>query len=187
MRETSETSEVLTVLRREGPRWVGIDGVDGSGKSSLAALLSRELGWPHINLDDYVEQNMGQFVEHLHYDDVRDILNKANEPIIIEGVCLLAVLERLEQRLDLLIYVKKVASYGMWYDEDDCAVSGDIDDFMNEKREKLQKFVEMEALMNSEEPQTDVEFPKLAEEIIRYHYKYRPHEKADIVYIRVDR
>ena len=185
MQETTETSKITTVLRTMQPRFVGIDGVDGSGKSLLASLLSRKLGWPHINLDDYVEENMGQYVGHIHYDEVRNILNKTEGSIIIEGICLLAVLERLERHLDLLIYVKRVAHYGRWYDEEDCTVSEDIDDFMKRKKEELRKFVEMEAHIEGNEPPGEVMFPELAEEIIRYHCKYKPHERADIVYSRI--
>lgn len=176
----------MAVLRAAQPRLVGIDGMDGSGKSSLASLLSKQLGWLHINLDDYLEKNMGRYVECVHYDEVRNILKKAEESIIIEGVCLLAVLERLERSLDLLIYVKRVAHYGRWYDEEDCAVSEDIDEFVKRKKEELQKFAEMESHIEGKEPPGEVTFPGLAEEIIRYHYKHRPQERADIIYNRID-
>lgn len=185
MKETSETSEILEILRTMRPCLIGIDGVDGSGKSSLASLLSTELGWSHINLDDYVEKNLGRYVNHIHYDEVRNKLNNTEEPIIIEGVCLLAVLERLERHMDLLIYVKNVAHYGRWYDEEDCAVSEDIEDFMNRKKEDLQRFVGVEASIEGKEPPSGVVFPELTEEIIRYHHKYTPHERADIVYKRI--
>lgn len=117
---------------------------------------------------------------------VRSELDKAKEPIIIEGVCLLAVLERLQRRLDTLIYVKRVSDYGSWRDEEDCDVTEEIDEFMNKKREELRKFVRMEAHIEGKDAPNDVDFPELAEEIIRYHYGYRPHEKADIIYKRID-
>jgi uridine kinase len=182
MIDTTDTSEILTVLRTREPRVVGIDGGDGSGKSSLASLLSRKLGWLNINLDDYVEKNIGCYMEHIHYDEVRNNFNDAGKPIIIEGVCLLAVLERLEQHLDILIYVKKMG--GKWYDEDDCTVSED--DFINRKKEEQWKFSEIEANMYGKNPPSDVMLPELTEEIIRYHHKFRPYEKADIIYKRID-
>ena len=151
---------------------VGIDGIDGSGKSSLAQHLARELGWTHINLDDYVEKDMGKYVEHVRYEQVQSMLNDTEGSIIIEGVCLLAVLEKLQRVPELLIYIKIMSHYGIWYDEDDCAVNGDINDFIRDKRESLQEF--------------DVAFPELAEEIMRYHCHYRPQDKAHIVYERID-
>ncbi len=186
MQKTAEAYEILRVLSTKQPRLVGVDGVDGSGKSWLATLLSKELGWAHIDLDDHIENNMGGYAEHVHCDEVQNILNNTNGSVIIEGVCLLHVFERLQRHLDFLIYVKRVAHYGRWYDEEDCIVSEDIDDFINNKKGKLRKFAEADAYMNGEEPPTDVEFPALDEEIIRYHYKYRPQDKADIVYERID-
>jgi hypothetical protein len=44
----------------------------------------------------------------------------------------------------------------------------------------------MEAHIEGKDAPNDVDFPELAEEIIRYHYGYRPHEKADIIYKRID-
>ena len=112
MQKIAETSEILRILTTTQPRLVGVDGVDGSGKSWLATLLSKELGWPHIDLDDHIENNMGGYVEHVHYDDVQNILNNTSGSVIIEGVCLLHVLEGLKRHLDFLIYVKRVAHYG---------------------------------------------------------------------------
>jgi thymidylate kinase len=90
MRETSEISEILAILRAARPRLIGIDGIDGSGKSTLALSLSKERGWSHINLDNHIDKNLGQYVNHVHYHAVRSELDEAKEPIIIEGVCLLA-------------------------------------------------------------------------------------------------
>jgi uridine kinase len=80
----------LAILRAARPRLIGIDGIDGSGKSTLALSLSKERGWSHINLDNHIDKNLGQYVNHVHYHAVRSELDEAKEPIIIEGVCLLA-------------------------------------------------------------------------------------------------
>jgi pantothenate kinase-related protein Tda10 len=44
------------------PLLIGIDGLDGSGKSSLAAWLSWQLEMPAIHLDVYVVQNSDPLV-----------------------------------------------------------------------------------------------------------------------------
>lgn len=186
MLDTSNISEIITILRIPGLRLIGIDGMDGCGKSTLASSLSKELGCPHVNIDDHIDKNLGQYVNHVHYDGLQRQLDEAKWPIIIEGVCLLAVLEKMQLSLDTLIYVKRVSNYGSWRDEDDYEVSEDIDDFMNKKKEGLQKFVWAEACIEGKDVPDDVKFPELAEEIIRYHYTYRPHEKADIIYKRID-
>jgi len=186
MIETSDISEILTKLKTSGFRVVGIDGIDGTGKSTLAASLTEELGCSHINLDDHIDKNQGKYVNHIHYTVVQEIINGAVLPIIIEGVCLLAITERLQLNLDTLIYIKRISSYGSWRDEDDCEVTEDIDEFMNRKREDLNKFVHAAAYIEGKDIPNDTIFPELAEEIIRYHYAYRPHKRADIVYNRID-
>ena len=102
--------------------------MDGSGKSTLASSLSKELGCPRVNIDDHIDKNFGKYVNHVNYDGLQRQIDKAKRPIIIEGVCLLAVLERLQLSLDTLIYVKRVSDYGSWRDEDDYEASKDIDD-----------------------------------------------------------
>ena len=168
MQETSKISEIVTSLKTTKPCLIGIDGMDGAGKSTLAKDLSCQLGYAHINLDDYLEKNRGQFVEYVEYDQVKGEIDKAKKPVIIEGVCLLAVIENLSDSLDILIYVKRVSDYGMWYDKEDCEVDEDIDEFIIRKK-------------------SGGSIPALTEEIIRYHYKYKPYEKAGIIYKRIDR
>ena len=186
MRNTSNISEIVTLLRIPGLRLIGIDGTDGSGKSTLASSLSKELDCSHVNIDDHIAKNPGQYFSHVHCDGLQRQLDETKGPIIIEGVCLLAVLERLQRSLDKLIYVKRVSDYGSWYDEDDCEVSENIDNFMNKKKEGLQKFAWAEACIEGKDVPDNINFPELTEEIIRYHYTYRPHEKADIIYKRID-
>lgn len=187
MLQTSDISEIVRTLEATKFRLIGIDGVDGSGKSALAKALSGELGNIHVNLDDYLDKNRGQFVSCVKYDEVRRQLDDAKESIIIEGVCLLAVIENLEQDLDILIYVKRVSDYGSWRDEVDCDVTEDIDEFVRKKKEEHRKFVRLEADIEGKpvDP-NDLDFPQLAEEVIRYHNRFRPHEKADIIFKRID-
>jgi len=185
MLETLNISEIVTILKTTGIYLIGIDGRDGSGNSKLASLISQELGCPHVNIDDLVDKNCGQYVNYIHYDRLLMELDDAKGPMIIEGVCLLAVLERMDRNLDMLIYIKRVSGYGMWRDEDDYNISEDIDHFMNKKKEEFQKFVEIDAYIEGEDTSGVSNFPRFTEEIIRYHHKYRPHEKADIIYKRI--
>jgi len=185
MIETSDITDIVTRLAVEF-HVVGIDGVDGSGKSTLATSLSEKLGCSHINLDDHIDKNLGQYVNHVHYLVVREMINAIKLPIIIEGVCLLAITERLQLNLDALIYIKRISSYGNWIDEDNCDVTGDIDAFMNKEKMELNKFVYAAAYIEGKDFPDDTNFPEFAEEIIRYHYSYRPHERADIIYKRID-
>lgn len=145
---------------------------------------SYELNYVHINLDDYIEENRGTFVDYVDYDVVQKRVSKGKEPILIEGVCLLAVLEELQLNLDLLIYVKRINDSGVWGDEDDCDVVGDIDELMAETKQRPMIMIAVWE-DNEIDPDDVHKYPKLHEEIIRYHHRFRPQDKADIIYKRM--
>jgi hypothetical protein len=101
---------------------------------------------------------------------VDDTINSVQSLIIIEGVCLLAIAERLKLNLDIFIYVKRISSYGYWRDEGNCVVTEDIEVFMKREKEDLNKFVHAEAYLEGKDFPDDTVYPELAEEIIRYHH-----------------
>ena len=183
MEETSEISEIVTKLKSRDFRLIAIDGVDGSGKSRLASKLANKLGYVHINLDDYLEKHRGGFLGHIKYELLKIKMENIKLPVIIEGVCLLAVLRNLKKDPDLLIYIKRMSDDGWWRDEAICEVSEDIDEFVSKEENDLKKFCELEAKMEGKklDPE-ECKIPELREEIIRYHYEFRPHKKANIVF-----
>jgi uridine kinase len=77
------------------PLLIGIDGVDGSGKSSLAAWLSWQLEMPAIHLDVYVVRDSDPLAWRL--DDIARAVEGAQSerrrPVILEGIMLLRVLK----------------------------------------------------------------------------------------------
>ncbi|MEK6775344.1 MAG: hypothetical protein AABY87_00510 [bacterium] len=189
MQATSEVSEILKRLKRRKVGLIGIDGKDGSGKSTLARELASRLGYIHVELDDdeYVEKNLGQFVQNIKYDKVREKINNAQNTLILDGVCLLAVFDRLHIDPDLLIYVKRTGSYGEWRDEEECDVSEDIEGFIARENEEYHRFGEAEAGIEGKKFDPDEwTLSELQKEIIRYHYDFRPHRKSDIIYNRGD-
>ena len=110
-------------IRKGGSRLIGVDGMNGAGKSTLASCLSKELNCLHVDVDDHIDNNLGQYVSNIHYDAVQKQLDESKDAVILEGVCLLAIIERLQRRLDLLIYIKRISDYGSWQDEDNCDVT----------------------------------------------------------------
>ena len=103
MQELSDIQNITSKLKRNQYRLIAIDGVDGSGKSTLSRKLADELGYEHINLDDFVVENCGQFVQNIKYDELVTKLDNAAVPFIIDGVCVLAILERLHKKPDMHI------------------------------------------------------------------------------------
>lgn len=115
---------VLTQLvrrRRLESRWVvGIDGFPGAGKSSLASAVGADLGLPAFRLDDFLddEDPIGRrYMDVLRWDLLRGAVRaRHGRGLILEGVLLLDVAERLALSLDCLIYVKRLLRGGAWRD-----------------------------------------------------------------------
>ena len=183
MEKSSDPSKISKILKNENYRLIAVDGVDGSGKSSLSKDLSEELGYLHINLDDYLEKNRGNFVKYIKYELLEKKIKSTKNPVIIEGVCVLDVLKNLKLRPDYLIYIKRMSDFGFWYDDYLCDVKADIDGFIENENLELKKFSEVMANINGEEFNSEnCKIPKLREEIIRYHYEFKPHNHANFIF-----
>ncbi len=173
--ETDDIEKLATSIRDKGCCRIGIDGTNGAGKSTTASKLAEILGLTHLNLDEYLQKKKGGFLDYLKYPEIKQKISEL-ECFVIDGVCLLNVLEKIGIDVDCLIYVKRIR-HGLWADKDECDVTGDIEEYI--KREK--EFVRLIKGSN-----TTPDTLGLAEEIIRYHYKYKPHHKAQFCYMRED-
>lgn len=105
----TEIRKALGFPNERHPIIVGIDGVDGAGKSSLAAWLSWQLEIPAIHLDVYIVRDSNPIAWLL--DDLRRSLSKwidvLHRPIIVESIQLLHVLNQIERAPDFHIFVEK--------------------------------------------------------------------------------
>jgi uridine kinase len=175
MIETNNIHDLARIVLEGGKRRIGIDGANGSGKSTLSTELSKVLGFSHINLDDYLEKNKGGFLEYLRYKDIEKKLQSL-EKYVVEGVCLLEVLEKINHSIDYFVYVQRMR-HGIWADEDECDIAGSIEEYIKKEKEAIRIIERTDKL-----PDT----LGLIEEIIRYHAEYLPHKKANILFKRND-
>jgi hypothetical protein len=173
--ETDDIERLAKYIRDKGYCRIGIDGINGSGKSTLASSLSKTLGLIHLNLDDYLIEKQGGFLDHLKYDEIKQKVSEL-ECFVVDGVCLLSVLENIETPVDCLVYVKRMC-HGLWSDEGECEVTGDVEEYIKNERENLRLFEEIGSTADT---------LGLVEEIIRYHDNYKPHHKAELFYTRED-
>ena len=187
MKAKANLLDIIEEIKRKNARLIVIDGVDGSGKSTLANKITKNLGFAHISLDDYLEKNRGYFVEYIKYNLLKKEIDSASSSIIIEGVCALAVLKNLKIKYDLLIYIKRMSSYGFWKDDHIYDVDEDIDAFIANQNLEHKKFCEAMAQIEGKDfDPINSAIPKLTEELIRYHYEFKPQEIADIIYERIN-
>jgi hypothetical protein len=144
---------------------IAIDGATLTGKSNLSYFLGSELVIKVFNLDNFVKLKQDCYTDSLSLDIVKPKVELfyRKKPFVIEGVCLLKVLEKLEVKPDVLIYCRKLSqNNGAWTDE----YLYDRPD-ENSLREILKNYGGVDA------------------EIIKYHYKYKPFLNADFIYERV--
>lgn len=148
------------------PALVGIEGFTGSGKSHLADALASDLNAFVVHTDSFV-MGEDETLDYLKRLDVARIaaataLAVTTHPlIIVEGICLRAVLRCANLSPTMFIYVKRIAENGLWHD------GWHLDDF--EARDPIAE--------NCEEPH-------LSDFI--YHAAERPHESANVVFERTE-
>ncbi|MGI0011097.1 MAG: hypothetical protein ACREAE_06840 [Nitrosopumilaceae archaeon] len=159
---------------------VGIDGKDGVGKSTLAVALANELELELVELDKHLTKNQGGYVDYIRYPVLDEILRNAKRlqiSVIVEGICLIKVLERLMLKPDILIYVKRVMPDGFWYDSYYCEPNEKPEELLKSIKESNEK---AHQLFGSPSKQDDLKF-----RIIEYHQEYKPTEMADYFFERV--
>lgn len=157
-------SDRLRSLRR--PALIGVEGFTGSGKSKVSEDLGRDLQAGVIHTDEYVAPGD----ESLPYPDRLDygrlataIVNarSTNSLLVVEGICLREVLQRLSLSADPFVYVKRVAGNGLWHD------GFHLEDF--EAGDSIEE--------NNQEPHRSD---------FAYHAAARPHEKANLLFERIE-
>lgn len=157
--------ELLHRLQELPAKLVGVEGFCGSGKSFLAEAVASTMPSTTIHLDNFVvgDDEARPYAERIDYKGLRMSVDGAaarRELVLIEGICLRSVLERLDRQVNLFVYVKRMSPTGLWHDgihlED--AESADSIGILDE--------------------------PERSD--FSYHSIVRPHELADIVYCRVE-
>ena len=155
--------ELKTHANNGKPTIIGIDGSIGSGKTILSYCLGCELKFPVIAVDNFLKRHQGGYRDQINYDNLADFIDSkitSGKSLIIEGICLLQILKRIDRQEDVLVYVKRMScNNGTWCEEQELNGNGQI------VEDNLQP------LMN---------------EVIKYHNEWNPLTKADIVFERIE-
>ena len=141
---------------------ISIDGVDGVGKTTLSTKIAKELRLSNIELDDFVQENQGGFIDYIDYDRLLDRII-SNKPVVVEGICILQILNRIQIKPGMSVYIKVVDKYGF--------CNGQIKYFPHDKTAD-------EVINDRKSKGYSVGYE---EDLIRYHYSFIPHEKSDYI------
>jgi len=161
------------LIREHSPKIIGIEGVMQAGKTHLAGRLAQDLGAVLVEIDkcSYKNRDPERFQslpDELPYSKLIDLdaLNRELSAalasaalVIVEGICLRDMLRATNRTVDITVYVKSLsANTGMWHTE------YDIEDYEGGS-EVYEGFYKDE---------------------IDYHSRMRPHELAELVFVRVE-
>jgi len=153
-------------LRQTPALLVGVDGWIGAGKTRLAYCMACRTGSHVIDLDDFLDGTQGMYLERLDYNRLGKLIRRyrdAGGSIIIAGICILAVLQKLPLKLDVLIYVKRINDHGQWIDKGEC-------DEQEGGTPTGHSFPESIATAGKQ--------------VSRYHREFRPRSAATVIFVR---
>jgi adenylate kinase family enzyme len=173
MEHASTPTQLKQILIRIGARRIAFDGINGAGKSHLARELKTEFGLTWIELDRYLMPHQDSFVPSLRTKQLeRDLVDLPE--FVIDGICLLQVLEILRVESVTVVYVKRMCN-SKWEDKSFLVPCGTEEEHVAQCRLNHEQIVKATG---------DGRSFALDEEIIRYHARYRPHQRASICYER---
>jgi hypothetical protein len=160
--------------------FIGIDGMNGVGKTCLACELAPLLGGTVISLDDHLDKKRGAYAACIRCHEVTAAIEAINGRIVIEGICLRAVAERCGFTIDVHIYVRWVsAQFGLWHDAEICLGETAVDELKQRGRE----YRRWGAVIDGEDAeQAEEDAEQFHDELIDYHARWRPVQSADAIF-----
>src|SRR5687767_9560378 len=85
---------------------IAIDGDQGAGKSSFARQLKECIGADIVSVDDLLVGSSAPYTSQVQSSALKHRLSSARLPVVVEGVCLLDVLESIEATPDVMFFFK---------------------------------------------------------------------------------
>jgi hypothetical protein len=91
-----------------------IDGDPGAGKTTLAKEIARECNAKLVSFDEYLSGNRENYLQQLDYQKLRNDIMAGEGKVVMEGVCALMVLTKIEVRYDVHIFIKRMNGFIGW-------------------------------------------------------------------------
>jgi len=181
--------EIESRISQNGIKIISLDGNTGSGKSTLAKYISDKTGAIHLDLDEekYLHQNQGGRLKYIKYDilhdDIIELINLENL-VIVDSVCILKILKIIKIESDLKIYVKRLSAYGHWYESNKFDYQKSASEIIQEEKNRAQILRDIVNSSVGTNEHNEIKENTTYDEIIEYHFEYKPDINADIVYNR---
>ena len=157
---------------------VAVDGASGAGKSYLAGGLQAELHIRTLELDEHLHDEGDSYPDRVLLSELSAAVEDARReelPIAVVGVCALAALDRAGESPDIHLYIQRLSST--------TRMAADIDLFDENCtwfRDLSDDFVE-----EGSKPRVATQ-DWIDRQVGTYHKLFRPLQRADIIYCRVE-
>ena len=165
--------KINSLLPLYSPLIISIDGVGDTGKTTLANLIIEKFGGEHIEVDNYLTEGKGKYIPFIQYKSLKKdfLYAQARHPtlLIIEGLCILAILKKLKIGSHLSVYIKQIDKDGSWEDERICDENNDL----AETVAYIGKYESLPGIGDADR------------ERARYHFNFHPISNASLVLHRI--
>lgn len=177
MNITTEINDVFETIKTNAPIIVGIDGIDGVGKTSLAKDIEK-LGYRRISLDDFLIKKSGGYFQYLDFDHLnKEVKRFSKRRLIIEGVLLQKVLQKLNVSPNYSIYITDNVWIYDWLEE--CYgqyAALDLKNIIKKEEEITNRLAKI-----TEQKPKQYKMKGLRRELFEYTFSYRPWGKANVI------
>lgn len=166
--EVDSLEKLIELINGRQAKFLTIDGRNGSGKSTLANHLHKKMGGTLMSEENFRDTDLiYQFLPP--YEKISAALRESipKGPVIYESVLMQWILENIQAKPDLTIYVKRMSPMGLWGDE------SELDDGMT--RQGATDQIPTKETFN------------FRRQMINYHFDYMPHEKSAVIFLRTER
>ena len=109
--------QLLEELRKNIETLIALDGFSQVGKTPIANRLRIDLQREIFSLDKYIQNKTGKYVAELDMGKILADINRCNGFAIVEGICMLQVLDKIGLQDIQHVYLKKLRNNN-WEDGD---------------------------------------------------------------------
>lgn len=177
MKITDEINDVLDVIKTTTPKVVGVDGIDGVGKTSLAKDMEK-FGYKRISLDDLLKRKSGGYFKFINFELLGKAVEQSSNKLVVEGVLLCKILKELPLAIDYSVYMTDSVWIYDWLEEYQGKYCGLT---LNEIITNVEQ--EVERLNRVLSPDSKpYKMDGLRKEMYEYSYEYKPWESADVIF-----
>jgi len=177
MEITYDTDEVIQKILKECPRIIGIDGVDGAGKTTFAKRIAKH-SYHRVSIDSYLDKKQDGYFNFLKFEKLKSNLNKLGDNfVIIEGALLLKVLDIINISPNFLIYMDDNVWLDDWFEDyGGKYCDKKLDEIIAEEEKMVNRVVQA-----TDPGSKEYKMDGFRKEIFEYSFKYKPWNKANII------